>query len=309
MTNAYNTAEAFLAASNFHSAEKIAMDILEGNPSDLKALLILVNLEQKRGDLKKSLTYILDGLERNPHNLIFRAKELQTYTQMKKKRRARLGLKRFKEDFPHASDYYDALALNFETAFGNDKKAYHKFEDSALSSDNTLAGIFSTLSGNLLKGQKHFLEALKNDPENYVANEHFAFNQMLLSKPLSARKAAQKVLKSNPNNFNMRFLRVIGLVALFPPIYYIHLILTAINLLNRWLPYWFILIIVFLIAPIAGEPFVWLNRQAENWFGFSHLNWLILFLLILYFSSYFLLNPKVRNLFFRKPRRIRLKDY
>ncbi len=309
MTGAYNTASAFLDAGNYDSAKKIAENILDKAPDDIKALILLAKIEKAQQNYDQALSFIHAGLRSNPLNQALRKQEILIFMDMDRKRKARLGIKQFETDFPLANIDQDFLKLIYESHFGSDKRASQKLQNSAFANDALAQGIFYTNSGALFAGQRSLLKALENDPVCFSTNSAFAVNQFALSKPWAVRKAAKQALNSNPTDFSMRFLKSIALWSYLPPIYYVHLIITAFFILSRRIPALLLILIGVLFAAIIMMPFSWFHSQVEHLTGFRHMKWVTVFLLIGYFSSFLLLNERIRNRLIPSKRKIQLKDY
>jgi len=309
MSGTINTANALLKAGNYESARRIANDLIDQNPQNVSAWHILIEIEEKTGNYKQTLDLIEQVLEQHPDNFKVRQAEILLYLQNGKKRRARIGIERFKSDFPSSTNSHDMLELAYENNFGSSLSAAKKLRHTAFAGDNLSKGIFDSNSGALFSGQKFLLKALEENPTNHTANRHLAFNQLLLSKPWSAWKAADNVLANEPNNTDMRILKKLCWCFLYPPIYYYHILITVFWLARRWLPDWLLIIAIIPLLGVIFLPLNWFEANIKQLLNFSYFGWVSGAFIMAYFLSYSLFNSKVQKWIFASLGKVRLKDY
>ncbi len=309
MANSYNTAGALLRAGNYDGARRIANDLLADNPDDPNAWVLIIEIEEKKKNFKQSLELIKQVLEIHPDNIALRQKELFIYIEIGKKRRARLGIERFKADFSLSKNIHEILDLLYESKFGSNKLASENIKGTACANDKFALGALETNSGALFSGQRHLQEALKDDPHNYEINAHLAFNQLALSKLWSARKAAHRALASQPTDSDMRLLISLTWWACYPPIYFYHLIITVFWLAHRWVPSWILVIVFLFTMRFIFAPINWFEAQVGQLLNFPYFGWASTTCIIGYFLSYYLFNSKLRRMLFSSVQKVRLKDY
>ena len=309
MSPSYRTARAFLESRNYAKAREIADSLIGKNSNDIFAILLLVEIEERQKNFDKALIQITRGLAIAPHNQILRRQELVAYVRLGKKRRARIGIQNFKRDFPSATDDHDFLSVIFESKFGSDRRAMKKLMKSPLASSSFAKGVYHTNAGALFEGQKYFHEARANDPNNFSINSNLAYNQFMLSRLWSARKAANRALQSQPDNFNMRWLIILTWLAHFPPVYYAHLLLSCYFLLHRWIPTWIIILSAVLILHVLIMPLFWFDTFISQLFNFPNFKWVTAFYAAAYFFSYLLFGSKLLRFLMTGKQNIRLKDY
>ena len=309
MANSYNTAGALLRAGNYGGARRIAKDLLADNPDDPKAWLVLIEIDEKKKNFKQALELIKQALEKQPDNIEIRQKELFTYIEIGKKRRARIGIERLKADFPLSKNIHEILGLLYESKFGSNKLASKNIKNTAYANDKFALGAFETNSGALFSGQRHLQEALKDDPHNYQINAHLAYNQLALAKLWSARKAAYRAMTNQPSDSDMRLFISLTWWACYPPIYFYHLIITVFWLAHRWVPSWILMIVFLFTMRFIFAPINWFEAQVGQLLNFPYYGWASTACIIGYFLSYLLFNSELRRMLFPSVQKVRLKDY
>ena len=128
----------------------------------------------------------------------------------------------------------------------------------------------------------------------------------------SARKLARRAIEMEPGNFEMKLLSKMAVWVFYPPLYYLHILITLMLLALRWLPdavSWVFFIFVILYLETLLAPIGWFHSQVETLSGFPYFGWVSSAVIVIFFLTYTLFIPKVRNFVFRSRKNVRLKDY
>lgn len=302
------TAKAQFQAGNRDGARRAAGKVLEEDPESLEALHFLAQVELEAENFAKALQLMEQALAKAPNDPNLRSEELYILMKAGKKRRSRLGLKRFEKEFPYSLAHIARLKISYENHFGSDRKAVKKFSEWARPGNEAAEGVLRTTAGELWAGQRLLRIALRNDPNNAYIAENFALNQFLLSKPTSARRAARQALAADPTNGSMRWLKMLTWLSYYPSAYFVSLVFTLVLLCHRYVPLAIGAIIFSVMAILILGSGGWLETVLKP-LGMSFLYLPSVMVTIAYFAGWLLLPTQIPDKLFASKRKVNLRDY
>ena len=308
MAGSLNTAKALLTAGNYAGARRAAKGVLEDDPENASAVLLLIEIDLDAEDYASALKQLELALANQPDNLSLRAKEIEALIRMGKRRRSRLRIKSFQEDFPFMPALVERNDIMFEMKFGSDQRAAKMMEDGDLDVDSALKGVLSTNSGRLLEGQRFLNEALAENPTDFATNQHLVINQLLLARPLSARRAARRALREQPGNGRMRWLCYLTYFAYFPPIYLMHVYLALCFVVLVRLPY-LVAVTLGLVGFLFVVEFIGSLDEAVQNAGVPFFEWFSHAYKITYFVGLAAVVTPLPDKILGSKRKVKLKNY
>ena len=265
MSAALNSGRAFLQAGNHAAAKRVAREALERDADDIRAILLLIDVEEDAGDHKAALALAGGALSKAPDSPALRMACALSLIRLKRRREAKTAIDAFERDFPYREMDIGGLRMAFDGKFGNLRGAEKRLDELAEGHEDDpdvmlMKAILINNRGQAWKAQKLFREVLKHDPEGFTVNDHFALNQFQLCRFASARKHARIALRQKPTAFNKRLIWF-SYIMLFPPLLFLHAVV-ALGLIAISCIHWSVVLI---FAIIFAEQIFWPRNVVARW--------------------------------------------
>ncbi len=273
MSDAFNTAKAYLEAGNLVSARRLIEEALERDPNSVKASLLLVSLVDRETGPQAVLDLTAQFIPRWPDIIQFRLKRLSALAELEHVDEMRDDLARLRNHFPLFPQAYHFWCGVFEVRFGSVVHAANHLADIRRRGDPSgfapaLESLIAVRNANFVLNERLVRERLSEGYHDAATIAELSLCEFFNLKIRDARQTALLALSQDPRESTAKAVRVLSRLVWFPPFFFGHLCMLPsgsasadhsriMRIFLDALDFWLIVLLLAALMAVALWPSIW----------------------------------------------------
>ncbi len=273
MSDAFNTAKAYLDAGNLVSARRLIEEALERDPHSIEASLLLVSLVDWETGPQAVLDLTADFIPQWPNVIQFRMKRLSALAELEQVNEMRNDLARLRRHFPLFPQAYHFWCGVFEVRFGSLVHAANHLADIQRRGDPSgfalaLESLIAVRNADFILNERLVRERLSHGHHDAATIAELSLCEFFNLKITDARRTALLALSQDPRDSTAKAVRVLSWLVWFPPFFFAHLCMLPsgsastdhskiMQIFLGALDFWLIILLLGAISIIALWPTLW----------------------------------------------------
>jgi len=291
MSDAFNTAKAYLDAGNLVSARCLIEEALERDPHSIEASLLLVSLVDKETGPEAVLELTARFIQQWPDVIQFRMKRLSALAELEHTDEMRNELARLRSQFPLFPQAYHFWCGVFEARFGSTAHAVNHLDDIRRRGDPSgfvpvLESLIAVRNADFISNERIVRERLSNGDTDAATIADLSLCEFFNLKIGDARRTALHALSQDPRESTAKAVRVLSWLVWFPPFFFGHLCMLPsgsassdhsplMRLFLGAIDFWLIVLLMAAVGSLAIWPSIWtalcIVLLFIGWFMWSHI--------------------------------------
>lgn len=273
MSDAFNTAKAYLDAGNLVSARRLIEEALERDPNSVEASLLLVSLVDRETGPQAVLDLTAQFIPQWPDNIQFRTKRLSALAELDHVDEMRDDLARLRSHFPLFPQAYHFWCGVFEARFGSVVHAANHLADIRRHGDPsgfapTLESLIAVRNANFMLNEQLVRDRLSQGHNDAATIAELSLCEFFNLKITDSRRTALLALSQDPRESTAKAVRVLSRLVWFPPFFFGHLCMLPsgsasadhskiMQIFLGALDFWLIVLLLAALLVVALWPSIW----------------------------------------------------
>jgi len=273
MSDALNTAQAYLDAGNLPSARRLIEEALARNPDSFEASVLLVALENQENGPQAVLDLTARFIPRWPDEISFRTKRLSALAELELKDEMRDELARFRAQFMYYPQAYEFWCGVFEIRFGSEVHAANHLANIRKRGDpagfsTALESMIAVRNADFITNERIVRAWLSEGRTDAATIADLSLSEFFNLKIRAARRTAKAALAQDPREATAKAVLVLSRLVWFPPFFFAQLCMLPgdadrsgqsplMRVLLGGLDFWLIVLLLGAISTFAFLPSLW----------------------------------------------------